>query len=70
MISRRSRRGAAALLASLAGGLLLAGCASEEKKPEQTPQAELTPDTRNPEAPPFGQPRPKIRPGDVSDKEK
>jgi hypothetical protein len=43
--------------------VLLAGCASSE--PVESPGAEPVRETQNPEAPPFGNPRPKIRPKDV-----
>lgn len=42
---------------------LLSGCASSE--PTESPGAEPVRETQNPEAPPFGNPRPKIRPKDV-----
>jgi len=44
--------------------VLLAGCASSDT-PSESPGAEPVRETQNPEAPPFGNPRPKIRPKDV-----
>jgi hypothetical protein len=52
---------------------LLSGCSGspdegETPVPEQRSE-DPQPETRNPEAPPFGAPRPKIRPNDVAEEE-
>lgn len=74
-MARRSRSSAWILGLGLA---VLAGCASDpEPTPEVDPQAaerprasdDPQPDTQNPEAPPLGAPREKIRPQDVESEE-
>lgn len=50
-------------LACVLAPVLLAGCASSGAA--EAPGAEPVRETQNPEAPPFGNPRPKIRPKDV-----
>ncbi|MBL4850183.1 MAG: hypothetical protein JKY65_32040 [Planctomycetes bacterium] len=59
-MNRRSSRFSLVIGLSLAW---LCGCASAPA--ESQPGAEPVRETQNPEAPPFGNPRPKIRPGDV-----
>tara|TARA_R110002072_G_scaffold28209_7_gene90800 strand:+ start:1983 stop:2192 length:210 start_codon:yes stop_codon:yes gene_type:complete len=63
-VLRRSKSIRILSLGCVLAPVILAGCASGDA-PAENAGAEPVRETQNPDAPPFGNPRPKIRPKDV-----